>query len=129
MHDFRSLHSEERLLVEDVRQAVRLVADAQARETQEHPVWPQVMGETLLLLLPLWKLSALVVTKGQDAFMRMVAAPPLDANQGAQRLLQRLIEVLLSEKADLFDIALWLAAEPSSAALLSSGEAVEFLLP
>merc|ERR1712039_1048039 len=44
-------------------------------------------------------------------------------------LLQRLIEVLLAEKADFIDIALWFAAEPSSAALLSSGEAVEFLLP
>jgi len=129
MHDFRSLHGEEKMLVEDVREAVRVVTELQARETRECPVWPQVMGETLLLLLPLWKLSALAVAKGQDAFMRMVAAPPLDANLGAQRLLQRLIEVLLQDKADFLDIALWFAAEPSSAALLSSGEAVEFLLP
>jgi len=129
MHDFRSLHGEEKMLVEDVREAVRVVTELQARETRECPVWPQVMGETLLLLLPLWKLSALAVAKGQDAFMRMVAAPPLDANLGAQRLLQRLIEVLLQDKADFLDIALWFATEPSSAALLSSGEAVEFLLP
>merc|ERR1712176_1404756 len=87
------------------------------------------MGELLMLLLPLWKLSALAVAKGQDAFMRMVASPPLDANISTQRLLQRLIEVLLSEKADFIDIVLWFAAEPSSAALLSSSEAVEFLLP
>ncbi|CAK0863963.1 unnamed protein product, partial [Prorocentrum cordatum] len=89
----------------------------------------QVMGDTLLLILPLWKLSALAVTKGQDGLMRMLAGPPLDANVGAQRLLQRLIEVLLSDKADFVDIALWFAAEPSSASLLSSGEAVRFLLP
>mmetsp|Transcript_586 Transcript_586/g.1908 ORF Transcript_586/g.1908 Transcript_586/m.1908 type:complete len:429 (-) Transcript_586:98-1384(-) len=132
MHDFRSLHGEERLLVEDVLEAVRVVAELQAGDSHtasECSIWPRVMGETLLLLLPLWKLSALVVAKGQDAFMRMVASPPLDANVGARRLLQRLIEVLLSEKADFLEIALWFAAEPSSAALLSSGEAVEFLLP
>jgi len=35
----------------------------------------------------------------------------------------------LSKKADFIDIALWFAQEPSSAALLSSAEAVEFLLP
>mmetsp|Transcript_56973 Transcript_56973/g.163613 ORF Transcript_56973/g.163613 Transcript_56973/m.163613 type:complete len:427 (-) Transcript_56973:199-1479(-) len=129
MHDFRSLHGEEKLLVEDVREAVRVATEMHARETRECSTWPQVMGETLLLLLPLWKLSALAVAKGQDAFMRMVASPPLDANVGAQRLLRRLIEVLLSEKADFLDIALWFAAEPSFAVLLSSCEAVEFLLP
>mmetsp|Transcript_13587 Transcript_13587/g.39143 ORF Transcript_13587/g.39143 Transcript_13587/m.39143 type:complete len:422 (+) Transcript_13587:139-1404(+) len=136
MHDFRTLHREERVLVEDVRDAVRVATDLHAQEQRScggaalpPPIWPHIMGETVLLLLPLWKLSALAVAKGQDAFMRMVAAPPLDANLGAQRLLQRLIEVLLSEKADLLDIALWFAAEPSSAVLLSSVEAVEFLLP
>lgn len=129
MHDFRSLQREEKLLVEDVREAVRAVTALQARETGECHAWPQVMGDTLILLLPLWKISALVVAKGQDALMRMVAAPPLEANLGAQRLLQRLIEVLLSEKADFIDIVLWFAAEPSSAALLSSSEAVDFLLP
>jgi len=129
MHDFRSLHGEEKMLVADVREAVRFVTDLQARELQEASSWPDIMGETLLLLLPLWKLSALAVAKGQDAFMRMVAAPPLDANLSAQRLLQRLIEVLLSEKADFLDIALWFAAEPSSAALLSGSAAVDFLLP
>mmetsp|Transcript_33464 Transcript_33464/g.96032 ORF Transcript_33464/g.96032 Transcript_33464/m.96032 type:complete len:435 (+) Transcript_33464:106-1410(+) len=138
MHDFRSLHREERALVEDVREAVRIATELHAQEVRScgggsgpvpTPLWPQLMGETLLLLLPLWKLSALAVAKGQDAFMRMVAAPPLDANLGAQRLLHRLIEVLLSEKEDFLDIVSWFAAEPSSAALLSSGEAVEFLLP
>lgn len=129
MHDFRSLQGEEKVLVEDVREAVRVVTELQTRETRECPTWPRIMGEMLMLLLPLWKLSALAVAKGQDAFMRMVAAPPLDANISAQRLLQRLIEVLLSEKADFLEIALWFAAEPSSAALLSSVEAVEFLLP
>merc|ERR1712190_425558 len=89
----------------------------------------QLMGDTLMLLLPLWKLSALVVAKGQDALMRMVAAPPIEGNLGAQRLLQRLIEVLLSEKADFMDVVLWLSAEPSSAALLSRREVVDFLLP
>mmetsp|Transcript_101097 Transcript_101097/g.290984 ORF Transcript_101097/g.290984 Transcript_101097/m.290984 type:complete len:426 (-) Transcript_101097:55-1332(-) len=129
MHEFRSLHAEERMLVESVEEAVRAVADLHVQETRERPTWPQVMGDTLLLLLPLWKLSALAVAKGQDAFMRMVAAPPLEANIGAQRLLQRLIEVLLTEKADFLDIALWLAVEPSSAELLSSREAAAFLLP
>lgn len=134
MHDFRRLEGEERMLVEAVREAVRAAVDLQAREQPEQQrqgsdVWPQVMGETLLLLLPLWKLSALAVRTGQDALMRLVAGPPLDANLSAQRLLQRLIEVLLSDKVDFLDIVLWFAAEPSSAALLSSGEAVEFLLP
>ncbi|CAE7623762.1 sec14 [Symbiodinium sp. CCMP2456] len=129
MHDFRSLQGEEKLLVEDVRQAVRATAELQARETGELPSWPQVLGDTLLLLLPLWKLSALAVAKGQEALTHFVAGPPLGANLGAQRLLRRLIEVLLSEKADFMDIALWFAAEPSSAALLTSGEAVHFLLP
>merc|ERR1712050_472402 len=100
-----------------------------ANETGEVPAWPQVTGETLLLLLPLWKLSALAVAKGQDVLMRFVAGPPLDANLGAQRLLTGLIERLLSEKADFIDITLWFAAEPSSAALLTSDEAVQFLLP
>ncbi|CAL1172609.1 unnamed protein product [Cladocopium goreaui] len=129
MHDFRSLQGEEKLLVEDVRQAVRATAELQARETGELPKWPQVLGDTLLLLLPLWKLSALAVAKGQESLTHFVAGPPLGANLGAQRLLRRLIEVLLSEKADFMDIALWFAAEPSSAALLTSGEAVRFLLP
>jgi len=129
MHDFRSLQGEEKLLVEAVREAVRSVAELQGREMGERPGWPQVMGETLLLLLPLWKLSALAVAKGQEALLRMVAGPPLAANGGAQRLLQRLIEVLLSDKVDFIDIVLWFAAEPSSAALLSSSEAVGFLLP
>jgi len=123
MHDFRCLQGEEKLLVEDVREAVRAVSELQTGEMGE------VMGETLLLLLPLWKLSALAVAKGQEQLLRMIARPPLAASLGAQRLLQRLIEVLLSEKADFVDIALWFAEQPSSAALLSSGEAVEFLLP
>jgi len=129
MHDFRSLQGEEKLLVEEAREAVRAVADLQVGEGRFDPAWAQVMGETFLLLLPLWKLSALAVAKGQDTLLRMVAGPPLEANLGAQRLLTRLIEVLLSDKADFVDIALWFAAEPSSAALLSSCEAVEFLLP
>merc|ERR1719401_2981404 len=129
MHDFRSLQGEEKLLVEEVREDVRAAVELQARDVQESPSWPQFMGETLLLLLPLWKLSALAVAKGQDALMRMVSGPPLEANLGAQRLLARLIEVLLSEKADFVDVVLWFAAEPSSAALLSSNEAVHFLLP
>jgi len=129
MHDFRRLHSEEQMLVADVREAVRTIRDLQVRELQDNAPWADLMGEMLLLLLPLWKLSALAVAKGQDAFMRMVASPPLDANLGTQRLLQRLIEVLLSEKADYLDITLWFAAEPSSAALLGSAAAVDFLLP
>lgn len=129
MHDFRCLQGEEKLLVEDVREAVRAVTDLQERETGEVSSWPQVMGETLLLLLPLWKLSALAVAKGQDTLARLVARPPIQAGLNAQRLLQRLIEALLSKKADFIDIALWFAQEPSSAALLSSAEAVEFLLP
>lgn len=129
MHDFRCLQGEEKLLVEDVREAVRAVTELQERETGECNGWPQVMGETLLLLLPLWKLSALAVAKGQDTLTRLVARPPLQAGLNAQRLLQRLIEVLLSKKADFVDIALWFASEPSSAALLSSSEAVDFLLP
>lgn len=129
MHDFRCLQGEEKLLVEDVREAVRAVTDLHERETGEVGNWPQVMGESLLLLLPLWKLSALAVAKGQDTLARLVARPPIQAGLNAQRLLQRLIEALLSKKADFFDIALWFAQEPSSAALLSSAEAVEFLLP
>lgn len=137
MHDFRRLQGEERLLVEAVRGAVAAAAELQWQQEQQEQgqrrpqreLWPQVMGETLLLLLPLWKLSALAVRAGQDALMRLVAGPPLGANLGAQRLLQRLIEVLLSDKVDFLDIVLWFAAEPSSAALLSSCEAVEFLLP
>lgn len=128
MHDFRRLQCKEKLVVEDVREAVKVVAALQDRATGEC-LWPQVLGSTLLTLLPLWKISALVVAKGQDALMRMVAAPPIAANLGAQRLLQRLIEVLLTEKADFMDIVLWLSAEPSSAALLSSREVVDFLLP
>eukprot|EP00747_Dinoflagellata_sp_TGD_P182461 gnl/TRDRNA2_/TRDRNA2_36716_c0_seq1.p1 gnl/TRDRNA2_/TRDRNA2_36716_c0~~gnl/TRDRNA2_/TRDRNA2_36716_c0_seq1.p1 ORF type:complete len:427 (-),score=93.17 gnl/TRDRNA2_/TRDRNA2_36716_c0_seq1:61-1341(-) len=127
MHDFRCLQGEERLLLEDVREAVHELGLQQPEGGEWN--WPQVMGETLMLLLPLWKLSALAVAKGQETLMRLVARPPLSANIGAQRLLQRLIEVLLSEKADFIDITMWFAAEPSSAALLSSAEAVEFLLP
>lgn len=129
MYDVRSLQREERFMSEDVREAVASVSGLHSGTQTGSQVWPQLMGETLLLLLPLWKLSALAVAKGQDAFMRMLAAPPLDASVGARRLLQRLIEVLLSEKADFLEIALWFAVEPSSAALLSSVEAVEFLLP
>lgn len=127
MHDFRCLQGEEKLLVEDVREAVRAVTELQGRETGKCSSWPQVMGETLVLLLPLWKLSALAVAKGQQDLMRHVSR--YNANLNAQKSLQRLIEVLLSEKADFVDIALWFASEPSSAALLSSCEAVEFLLP
>lgn len=101
--------------MEDVRQAVRATAELSRAEGSEMPKWPQVLGDTLLLLLPLWKLSALAVAKGQEALTHYVAGPPLGANLGAQRLLRRLIEVLLSEKADFLDIALWFAAEPSSA--------------
>eukprot|EP00927_Polykrikos_kofoidii_P056695 TRINITY_DN50784_c0_g1_i1.p1 TRINITY_DN50784_c0_g1~~TRINITY_DN50784_c0_g1_i1.p1 ORF type:complete len:412 (+),score=64.90 TRINITY_DN50784_c0_g1_i1:219-1454(+) len=129
MHDFRCLQSEEKLLVQDVREAVRAVTELHGQETGEHVSWPHLMGETLVVLLPLWKLSALAVAKGQDALMRLVARPPLTACHGAQKLLQRLIEVLLSEKADFVSIALYFATEPTSAALLSSAEAVEFLLP
>jgi hypothetical protein len=129
MHDFRCLQGEEKLLVEDVREAVRSVTELEQAETGECNGWPQVMGETLLLLLPLWKLSALAVAKGQDTLHKLLARPPLQAGHGAQRLLQRLIEVLLSKKADFVDIAMWFASEPSSAALLSSSEAVDFLLP
>lgn len=129
MHDFRCLPGEEKLLVEDVREAVRAVTEVYERDTGERAAWPQAMGDTLLLLLPLWKLSALAVAKGQEALMRFFARPPLGASLGSQRLLQRLIEVLLSEKADVIDVVLWFASEPSSAALLSSTEAVEFLLP
>ena len=100
MHDFRSLQGEEKLLVEDVRQAVRATKEL-ATETEQLPKWPEVLGDTLLLLLPLWKLSALAVAKGQESLTQFVAGPALGANLGAQRLLRRLIEVLLSEKAPL----------------------------
>eukprot|EP00928_Gymnodinium_smaydae_P087614 TRINITY_DN71858_c0_g1_i1.p1 TRINITY_DN71858_c0_g1~~TRINITY_DN71858_c0_g1_i1.p1 ORF type:complete len:412 (+),score=82.24 TRINITY_DN71858_c0_g1_i1:147-1382(+) len=129
MHDFRCLQGEERLLVEEVREVVRAVTEMRGVNRQDCGTWPQLMGETLVMLLPLWKLSALAVAKGQDALMHLVARPPLAASLGAQKLLQRLIEVLLSENADFVDIAVWFATEPTSAALLSSAEAVEFLLP
>lgn len=129
MHDFRCLQGEEKLLVDDVREAVRVVTDLQGRHTGDYSTWPQLMGETLVMLLPLWKLSALAVAKGQDSLMDLVARSPLAASHSAQKLLQRLIEVLLSENADFVDIALWFATEPTSAAVLSSAEVVEFLLP
>lgn len=128
MHDFRCLQGEERLLVQDVRDAVMAVTELR-RELDGSVTWPQLMGETLVMLLPLWKLSALAVAKGQEALMHLVARPPLAASLSAQKNLQRLIEVLLSESPDFLDMILWFATEPSSAALLSSAEAVEFLLP
>eukprot|EP00929_Paragymnodinium_shiwhaense_P082626 TRINITY_DN43649_c0_g1_i1.p1 TRINITY_DN43649_c0_g1~~TRINITY_DN43649_c0_g1_i1.p1 ORF type:complete len:457 (+),score=111.84 TRINITY_DN43649_c0_g1_i1:148-1518(+) len=133
MHDFRGLQNEEKLLAEDVGDTVRQVSDFLNRKAPEaYPdgaTWPKLMGETLIMLLPLWKLSALAVAKGEDALMRHVAGPPLHASQEAQRLLTRLVEVLLCEHADAIDIALWFVREPTSAALLSSSEAIEFLLP
>lgn len=129
MHDFRCLENKERLLVEEVREAVRAVTELQNKETGESTPWPQVMGETLIMLLPLWKLSALAVAKGQDALMWHVSRPPLSASLSAQNLLQRLFEVLLCDNADFVDITLWFSTESAAAALLSSGEAVEFLLP
>lgn len=129
MVDFRCLQTEEKELAKGVQEAVRSVTELQSQRMGDCAGWPQVMGDTLLLLLPLWKLSALAVAKGQEQLHKLLARPPLQAGHGAQRLLQRLIEVLLSKKADFIDIALWLAQEPSSAALLCSAEAVEFLLP
>mmetsp|Transcript_43367 Transcript_43367/g.99938 ORF Transcript_43367/g.99938 Transcript_43367/m.99938 type:complete len:423 (+) Transcript_43367:61-1329(+) len=129
MHEFRCLQAEEKMLVEDVREAVRAVTELQEQEGGGYSSWPQVMGETLLLLLPLWQLSALAVAKGQEALMRFFTQPPMAVSHSAQRLLQHLIEVLLSEKADMVDIVLWFATEPASASLLSSVEVVEYLLP
>lgn len=99
MHDFRCLQGEEKLLVEDVRKAVSAVTALQAREdaNSDRRTWPQVMGNTLLLLLPLWKLSALAFTKGTDALLRLITRPPFTANHNSQRLLQRLVQVLLSD--------------------------------
>jgi len=125
MQDFRCLQGEEESVVEDMREAVRSVSEL----PDVVPDWPHVMGQTLLLLLPLWKLSALAVMKGQDSLMRFFTGPPHTASVNTQKMLQRLIEFLLSEKADIIEIVTWLASQPSSAALLSSVEAVEFLLP
>mmetsp|Transcript_66718 Transcript_66718/g.159528 ORF Transcript_66718/g.159528 Transcript_66718/m.159528 type:complete len:422 (+) Transcript_66718:120-1385(+) len=129
MREFRCLQAEEKMLVEDVREAVRSVTEMQIQETGSSGSWPLLMGETLLLLLPLWRLSALAVAKGQEALMRFFTQPPMAVSHSAQRLLQHLIEVLLSEKADMVDIVLWFATEPASASLLSSMEVVDFLLP
>jgi len=131
MHDFRCLQGEEKLLVEDVRKAVSAVTALQAREdaNSDRRTWPQVMGNTLLLLLPLWKLSALAFTKGTDALLRLITRPPFTANHNSQRLLQRLVQVLLSDHADFVDIILWLATDPTSAVTLSTSEVVDFLLP
>jgi len=131
MHDFRCLQGEEKLLVEDVRKAVSAVTALHTREdaNNDRRTWPQVMGNTLLLLLPLWKLSALAFTKGTDALRRLIMRPPFTANHNSQRLLQRLVQVLLSDHADFVDIILWLAADPTSAVTLSTSEVVDFLLP
>merc|ERR1712232_236999 len=129
MHDLRCLEVEERHLVTDVREAVTATEDLQVKESGAFAAWPQVLGETLVMLLPLWRLSALSVGKGQDTLMRFVAGPPLNVSVQERRHLQRLIEVLLEENADFINIAMWFTSEPSAAELLCCPEVVEFLLP
>lgn len=134
MHDFRCLQAEEKALLEEVSAAVKVSHMLRKPEaTSSEATWPQLLGETLVLLLPLWKLTALAVAKGQDQLMRFITTPPLSAGLGTQRLLQRLIETLLSEHANLDDVfadtTLCWASEPTPAELLSSTEVVDFLLP